>query len=191
MTLSPVLRRFALFCLLLALSQAGAQAKDARISDLLVTQEGSSLLVSFQLLDGLTEELVERIESGLPTGFSYRVRVERPRRWWLNKTVVASELQVVAMYNAITREYLINYKHDGKLIESRVVKSLEDLEREMTIVHEMAFVNLEEDPDARLTMRLRAELGSRTILGFIPATIRTDSAVSRRRTAVWETVRSD
>lgn len=191
MTPSAVLRRLALFWFLVALPQAGAAAKDARISDLLVSQEGSSLLVSFQLLDGLTDTLVERIESGLPTGFSYRVDVERPRRWWLNKTVVDSTLQVVAMYNAITREYLINYKHDGKLIESRVVKTLDALEREMTIVHEMPFVDLEEDPDARLTLRLRAELGSRTILGFIPATIRTDSAISRRRTAVWETVRSE
>ena len=165
-----------------------AQAKTAKITDLHVTQDGPSLLLSFQLLDALTETLIERIESGLPTGFTYHVKVERPRKWWLNRTIERSTLQVVAMYNAITREYLINYKHDGKLIDSRVVKSLEDLEREMTIFHEFPLIALSDEPDSRLVMRLRAELGSRTILAFIPATVQTDWAVSRRLTAAWESV---
>ena len=180
--------RLAVGAMLLLAGSLPASAKSARISDLLVSQDGTSLLLSFQLLDGFTESLVEKIESGLPTGFSYHVKVERPRRWWLNRTVEKSTLQVVAMYNAITREYLINYKHDGALIDSRVVKTLEDLEREMTIFHELPLIALPEELDARrLVMRVRAELGSRTILAFIPATVQTDWAVSRRISASWQT----
>ncbi len=182
--------RITLACLLLGTTLGSeASAKGARITDLLVTEEAAELRLSFQLLDGFTDKLREKIESGLPTGFSYHVRVERPRGWWFNRTVEKSTLQVVAMYNAITREYLINYKHDGKLIDSRVVKSLEDLEREMTIFHEMPLLALDESLDSRLVLRLRAELGSRTILAFIPATLFTDWAVSRRRTSLWETAR--
>lgn len=51
------------------------------------------------------------------------------------------------MYNVIICEYLINYKYDGKFIESCVVKSFEDFEKEMMIVYEMVFVNFDEDFD--------------------------------------------
>ena len=33
------------------------------------------------------------------------------------------------MYNAIRREYLVNYKLDGRLVQSRVLKTLPELER--------------------------------------------------------------
>jgi len=141
------------------------------------------VLVSFVLRGAYDEDMARRVDSGLPTGFDYRVRLVRPRKSWFDSTVSASTLQIMAMYNAITREYLINYKQDGDLIESRVVRDKASLRRALTQVDALSAFDLGTLPsdlrDRRLKIQVRAELGTGTFLFFIPTTITTDWAESR------------
>ena len=136
-------------------------------------REGAALLVSFRLDRALDERTWEKIESGLPTGFTYDIEVRRIRRRWFDKAVVATRLQVVAMYNALTREYLVNFKRDGELYASRVVTSREDLERALTTFEELPSVEFADEPPGRLLLRVRAELRTRTRLGLIPDRVHT------------------
>lgn len=172
---------------LLAMALLAADGSQPYISDLLISRQGNELLFSFQLVDAFDEATLERIQSGLPTSFDYDVKLDRLRRWWFNNTVSKSELQVIAMYNAITREYLVNYKLDGRLIESRVVKNEAELERAMTEFHALALLEIPDVP-GRLVARVRVELGSRTILGFIPTKSHTEWAESERFRAQGETI---
>ncbi|MEO1086600.1 MAG: hypothetical protein AAFY88_20390, partial [Acidobacteriota bacterium] len=84
--------------------------------------------------------------------------------------------QVVAMYNAVTSEYLINYKHDGELVQSRVVRDAEELERAMTELTDFPMFTHggrgRKDDD--YYVRASAEHGTRTVLAFIPRTLSTD-----------------
>ncbi len=155
-----------------------AGATPARISDLLVEREGGRLLASFQLIDGFDESLWERIDSGLPTSILYEIKLERIRRYWFDRRLAKSELQVIAMYNALTRQYLVNYKQDGRLISSRMVKTRAELEQAMTILHALAFVALDEPQSGRWVVRVRAELGSKTVMLLIPTAIQTPWAES-------------
>lgn len=166
-----------------------AQAPEPRISDLLLSRQGDELLLSFRLENAFDDEILERIQSGLPTSLNYDVKLERLRRWWFNNTIHKSELQVVAMYNAITREYLINFKLDGRLIESRVVKSEAELERAMTEFHALPLLEIP-DVAGRLVIRVRVELGSKNVLGFIPTTRHTEWAETERFRADDESLRS-
>ena len=93
---------------------AMASAEPARIDNVLVEREENQLLVSFELINAFDADFLERVSSGLPTGFRYQIKLERLRRYWLNPSLHKSELEVIAMYNAITREYLVNYKQDGR-----------------------------------------------------------------------------
>ncbi|HVS15604.1 MAG TPA: DUF4390 domain-containing protein [Thermoanaerobaculia bacterium] len=154
-------------------------ADAAEIVDLMVERNGERLLVSFQLVGGFDEAVRQKIESGLPTGFTYQIKLERVRKWWLNGTIEHARVEVFAMYNAITREYLVNVKLDGKLIDSRTVKSLGDAERAMSIVHALPVFELDEVPDARMVLRVRAELGSKNFLGLFPTTVSTGWAEVR------------
>ena len=158
-------------------SQPKAKRADkAQIRDLLVLRDGRQLTVSFQLSNAFNRETLERIQSGLPTGFTYHLKLERRRAWWFDNRLQRSSLQVVAMYNAITREYLVNYKKDGELLDSRVVTSTEELRDALTIFHAWPAFELDDRPLDRLVLRLRADLGAKTILAFIPTTRRTDWA---------------
>ncbi len=78
-----------------------------------------------------------------------------------------------------TREYLVNYKLDGRLIESRVVNDLDQLERAMTLIHSLPAFELQEElPPARIQLTVRAQLGSKPILFLFPNQIDTDWARS-------------
>jgi len=153
--------------LLLLVGATGAQ--EPRIENLHVTRQNGRILVSFELLDALDDEMLERVQSGLPTELAFTLRLERPRVFWFDKVFERSTLQVVAMYNAVTREYLVNYKLDGRLIDSRVVTDLPGLERAMTLIHSLpAFEVMEESPPARLQLTVRADLGSKPFLFLFP-----------------------
>ena len=85
------------------------------------------------------------------------------------------------MYNAVSRQYLINFKHDGSLIESRVVKDLAELEAALTELESFPVFSTEgKNPRQRLKARVRAELRTKTVFFFIPSTVDTDWAETRK-----------
>ena len=153
--------------------EGSSRSRKADIVSLSVVRDGTALLVSFRLDRALDERTWEKIESGLPTGFTYDIEVQRLRRRWFDKRVGATRLQVVAMYNALTREYLVNFKRDGELYASRVVTSAADLERALTVFEKLPSIEFEDDQAGRFILRVRAELRSRTRLGLIPDRVHT------------------
>ncbi len=167
---------------LIVLTAVAATARDtprARIEGVRVELAEQQVLLAFKLANAFDENLRRRIRSGLPTGIVFDFELVRARKGWFNKDVDSGTMQVVAMYNAVTREYLINYKHDGNLIESRVVREAEELRPAMTEFSGLPVFSLENRGGERLQVRVRAELGTRTLLFFIPTTLTTEWAESR------------
>lgn len=151
----------------------------ARIRELDVAVAGQELLLSFTLADFLDEELEERLDSGLPTRLVYEIELMLERRSWWDKTKARGRLQMIAMFNALTREYLLNIKLDGELIESRVLRDSDQLWLAMTQVEKLPIFELDEPPgQEKLQLRVRAELGTTTTLLFIPRTVHTEWATT-------------
>ncbi len=154
---------------------------DPRITDLRLAFEKQQIQLSFKLLGALDDDLRKRLDSGLPTSFTFDFQLVRTRKSWFDKSVDSGSLQVTAMYNAVTREYLINYKHDGSLFDSRVVKDPAELEAAMTeLVAFPVFMTEGKNPQQRLRVRVRAELRTKTVFFFIPSTVHTDWAETRK-----------
>lgn len=159
----PLLTRWLLFGLLASASPG------PEIRDLSITASGGQVLVSFRLEAGISAELRERIASGLPTSFVYELELMRDRKRWWDRGVESSRLEVVAMYNAVTHEYLLNTKHDGKLIGSQTVREPDELERAMTEFNSFpAFMVRSDSERTRFLVRVRVDLGPAALLGFIP-----------------------
>ncbi len=155
---------------------------DPRVSIQGLELDGQELRLSFRLENAFHDNLQRSIDSGLPTGFTFDFQLARPRRGWFNNTLDSASLQVDAMYNAVTREYLINYRLDGSLIESRVVREPEELRQAMTEFADFPVFSIEgRPPGQRLRVRVRADLGTGTFFFFIPRTISTDWASRRFR----------
>jgi hypothetical protein len=152
-----------------------------RLSEPQVGVDGQRVEVSFELIDGFDAELLERIRTGLPSGFLYDFRLLRDRKRWFDVEIDSSRLQVVAMYNAVTREYLVNTKQDGRLIASHVVREVEELERALTRFDSIPVFTVDDGGGSRrLLIRMRAELASTTFLAFIPRRVATNWVYSRK-----------
>ena len=158
-----------------------SDSAEARVTNLRVKLLENQVLLSFKLVDVFDEDFEQRIESGLLTGFSFRFQLVRERKSWFDKEVDAGILRVDAMYNAVTREYLINYRYDGDLIESRVVRDTAELQEALTTYSEFPVFTVEgRARRQRMRVRVRAELGTRMLLFFIPRSRSTDWVETRK-----------
>jgi len=170
-----------LAALVLSLAVTSPLSAEPHLADLRVALVDGNIEVSFQLREAYSEETFERIRTGLPTGFEYQFRLDRDRKRWFDASLASSSLQVVAMYNAVTQEYLINYKLDGELIESRVAREPKALELALTRFEGISiFVLSGASADDRLLVRARADLGSKTGFLFLPTRVTTDWHKSRK-----------
>ena len=164
--------KLALLCFFLFASRALAEAK---ISEIRIGLDGDRVLATFALRDAFDRRLSERVESGLPTSILYRFELARDRKRWWDQKLKENTLEVVAMYDAVARAYTVHYKLDDKLIESRTVRERKALEEAMTGIEQLPVFSVAGLPhDWRLLVKVQAEMGSRTILSFIPKTINTD-----------------
>jgi len=154
-------------------------APEAELINLRTETANGVLSASFELANAFGPVVIERIHSGLATGFVYQFEIARVRRWWWDNKVVGAELEVLVMYNAVSREYLVNFKQDGKLIDSRLARERGELEAAMTRIDDLPVFPLEGLPRGpSLQLRVRARIGSRTILAVIPSDVNTGWSVS-------------
>lgn len=178
--------KFPLVMVLAALAMGGlAEARSAEgkplISAVQVSLDGRRVAVGFELQNGVSDPLLERIETGLPSGFTYEIQLSLDRKRWWDRRLASAQLEVVAVYDAVTQEYLVNFQLDGNLIESRIARDRQELESAMSRVDDLSvFAVGEVDPGRRVQVRVRADLGSRTRFGIIPSRITTDWALSEK-----------
>ena len=167
---------------LAALLAAPVAAQEPRVENLAVSLRGHEVHVSFALVDGFDDELLERIQTGLPSGFIYRFKLYRDHKRWFDDAMGQAAVEVVAMYNAVTQEYLVNTKLDDRLISSQVVRDAADLEQAMTRFSDLRLFTLEPDlPRSwKLLLRMRTEFGARTKFLFVPTTVATPWIRSRK-----------
>jgi hypothetical protein len=160
---------------------AAAAVSEPRIVELRIVVDGVQVLAGFRLEDGFSQGLLERIQSGLPTGLTYELELACDRKRWVDDVLDDARLEVVAMFNAVTREYLVNTKLEGKLVDSRTLRDTGDLERAMTVFTALPVFTIEEScARERYLVRVRVELGTGQWLGFIPVLKATDWAESNK-----------
>jgi len=170
-----------LISLLFSLLAPALSRAEGRISGLNVAVDGGRVLARLTLVNAFHRRLRERVDSGLPTSIVYRFELDQDRTRWWDRYLEERTLEVTAMYDAVARHYTVNYKLDGKLIDSRTVHDQQALAEAMTRVESLPVFSLASFPSRwRLLVKARAELGSRTILSIIPTAIITDWVESRK-----------
>ena len=169
----------ALAALLLAALATPARGAELDIAG--VDVMGAQVAVTFHLEGAFDEVFQARLDSGLPTGFVYRFELQRDRKHWWDDKLRETTLEVVAMYNAVGQDYLVNFKHDGRLIESRLVRSRSELGAALTKFDRVRLFDVAGLPRrTRLLVKGRAEMGTRTLLSFIPILLNTEWDDSRK-----------
>lgn len=108
---------FRVFVATVVLLAAGfASAQDLTVQP--IARDGQ-VLVSFELSNGLTPDVRDAIQSGLPTTFSYVVELRRATAIWLDRLIASVTISVSVRFDNLTRRYQMSRSVDGRVEEAR------------------------------------------------------------------------
>ncbi len=170
--------------ILLVYFVASAAAADPKIDKLSAIAADGKVSVRFSLAEAFRNgEMVEALQSGLPTSFTYLIEIFRDRPNWLDEGVARSRVEVICTFNSVTREYLLNYRRDRKLVSSKTFSDLESLEAAMTQIDEPDLFEIGARRHYKLKVRVRADLMRGWLLYVVPWEVSTRWRESRVRSA--------
>jgi hypothetical protein len=144
-------------------------AADPSIEKLSATAQNGKVTVRFHLADAFGNgEMVDALQSGLPTSFTYEVEIFRDRPNWFDEGIGRARIEVICTFNSVTREYLLNYRRDKKLVRSETFSDLPSLQQRMTVVDEPDLFDIGGRRPYKLKVRARADLMHGFVFYVVP-----------------------
>jgi len=164
----------------LFLVAAAAFAADPEIDGLTATAANGKVSIQFRLAHAFERpETSQGLQSGVPTSFGYVIEIYRDRPNWFDERIARSHIEVIATFNSVTREYLMNYRRDRRLVRSETFSDLAALEQRMTTIDEADLFDIGRRRPWKLRVRAKADLMRGWLLYVVPWEISTR----------WRTVR--
>ena len=129
----------------------------------------AKVTVRFRLANAFERpETIQALQSGIPTAFTYVVEIYRDRPNWFDEGIARSHIEIIATFNSVTREYLLNYRLDRKLVRSETFTDLPTLEARMTTIEEPDLFDIGARRPYKLRVRAKADFMRDYLLYFIP-----------------------
>ena len=101
---------------------------DLRVTPL---QRDGQVLVSFELSDGLSPDVRDAIQSGLPTTFSYEIELRQGSALF-DRTIAAVNLTASVRFDNLTRRYQMSRTVDGRVEDARPTEDQDAMRQWMT-----------------------------------------------------------
>ena len=156
-------------CLFLIASAAYARESLPSIDRLTAVAANGEVSVHFAVRGAFDDpQTIEAIQSGVPTSFTFVVEIYRDRPNWFDEGIARSRIQVIATYNSVTREYLVNYRRDHRLVRSETFSDLGTLQQRMTTIDEPNLFDIGNRRPYKIKVRVKADLRRGWLLYFIP-----------------------
>ena len=108
-----------------------ARADGQDLSVMPIARDGQ-VVVSFELSEGLTEDVRDAIQSGLATTFSYELELRRSTATWFDRTIAAVTMTATVRFDNLTRRYQMSRTLDGRVEDARPTEDQDAVRRWMT-----------------------------------------------------------
>lgn len=152
------------------------------IENLSATAAAGKVSVRFTLAGAFDNaEMLEALKSGLPTSFTYSIEIFRDRPNWFDDSIARASVEVICTYNSLTREYLLNYRRDRRLVRSETFSDLAALERQMANIEETDLFEIGNRKPYKLKVRVKADLMRGWLMYVIPWEVSTHWREARVR----------
>jgi hypothetical protein len=172
---------FAAFLLFLFVSASAARAAEPAITNLAGISSNGRISISFALRNGFdSPEIIRNIRSGAQTGFTYRVELYRNRPNWFDQRVGRARIDVVCTFDSTTREYVVSYRRNRKLVRSQSFSDFEMVKEKMSSIVEQDLFHRDYKP-YKLSVRVRAELIRDYLFYVVPWDVTTEWKEARVR----------
>jgi hypothetical protein len=107
------LKSILLILILWAASAGQAMAKDAYLSDFVVTNTRDHLLVYFKVNNCFTPEMNNAIESGIETSFTFFVQLHEKRDLIWDRKIADLEINHSIKYDSLKKTYSVRFSEDN------------------------------------------------------------------------------
>lgn len=122
----------------------------------------------------LPSHVVEAIENGLPITLEMVLKIERPRWYWWDATVVRIERRSQLSYHALSQQYLVRDLDTGR---QRSYLTLQEALADLSVVFDRPILNADElEPGREYEARFRVQLDRLSL----PAVLRAEGLLDSR-----------
>jgi hypothetical protein len=121
-----------------------------------------TVLISFSLVDGYTDDVRAAIKSGLKTTFTYTVDLRTQVPAWVDRTIASTVVSTAVQYDNLTRRHTVVRALDGRVEQAQVTESDNEVRQLVTTVDRLAlFKTVKLEPNREYYVRVRAEVRPR------------------------------
>lgn len=140
-----------------SLSIAPANADEAFLTDIDVSNSNNHLLLHFTVADCFTEDMKKAIESGIKTTFNFYVRVYEVRDLWWDKNIADITVNHDVQYDNLKKVYMVKlFERDDKPI---FIKDFNEVKKQMSEISGLKVAELKDlRTGGRYQVCLMAEL---------------------------------
>jgi Domain of unknown function (DUF4390) len=169
--------------LLLAAGPAGGAGAPFRISNLVVTNSDSVLLVNLVLLGVMPNGIVEGLGTGIPAAVRFQLELWQYSSWWVDRRVVAKLVERQVVYDVLTKEFRVSAVQ-GEEREPYVTRDVWEAERVLSEIRAfkltpMGHLNLDDLYYVRVRAEVRSGAPDSSVSRLMPF-------VSSRAETSWE-----
>jgi len=169
--------------LLLAAGTAPGAGAPLRISNLVVTNSDSTLLVDLVLLGTMPDGIVEGLGTGIPAAVRFQLELWQYNSWWVDRRVVAKLVERQVVYDVLTKEFRVS-PVQGEAREPYVTRDVWEAERVLSEIRAfkltpMAHLNLDDLYYVRVRAEVRSGAPDSSVSTILPF-------VSSRAETAWE-----
>lgn len=142
-----------------AVEAAHANARQANITDVIVTNSEKDVIVYLSLKDCFTPEMEKAVFAGITTTFIFTIELYLHRGVWFDKKISSVEIRHSMKYDNIKRTLFVSYSHRGARGEPEQFTDFTKAQRAMTDLNGVPVAELADlDRSRRYYVRIRAKL---------------------------------
>ncbi len=160
LTLSAI----AILLTLVFVLQTPLAAQNATLSNIIITNTNTDLLVYLNVDGAFREQTVDAIMNGVPTSFSFFIKLFQKRAFWFDKVVADVEVTNSIKFNNLKKEFVVERSWENNV--PRTVQSLDAAKKLMSDLDGLKLVPLSSlKKGNQYQLRAKAQL-SKVILPF-------------------------
>jgi hypothetical protein len=133
---------FLLLGLILLSVHGMAMAKDAKLTNIIVTNTRDDLLIYLSVEGAFTQKMEDAIKRGVPASFLFFVNLYRSRSMWLDKEMADLTITHTIKYNSLKKEYAVSRSWDSN--SPVVVQSFAAAKKLMSEIDSLKVIPLEQ-----------------------------------------------
>jgi hypothetical protein len=149
-------------CAVVALAASVTVLVSADVLRIIPLVRDGTVLISFSMADGFTDDVRAAIRSGLRTTFTYTVDLRAEVPAWVDRTIASAVVSTAVQYDNLTRRHTVVRTLDGRVEQAQVTESDAEVRQLVTTIDRLAlFRTVRLEPNREYYVRVRAEVRPR------------------------------